>query len=272
MTPAAVGHQIRVLEEHLEVQLFIRLNREIQLTKAGGKLLPGLQDIFSRLGHVMVDFQRRDEDNSLSVSVPVSFALKWLIPRLNRFKSLYPDINIRIDSSDDLVNFEHDNIDIGIRYGCGKYPGLDVKALSDVIRVFPVCSPSLITDTTPLNNPEDLVHFTILNQPLTSLQSMWPDWQLWLKTVGYPDIEFKDEIQFNTSATAIQAAVQGQGVALADDIVVKNELGSGHLVIPFDLSYPLPCTYYIVCPKHLANHSRVMAFRNWVLSEITLSS
>ncbi|NKB62517.1 MAG: LysR family transcriptional regulator [Gammaproteobacteria bacterium] len=209
VTPAAIGHQIRVLEERLEVQLFIRLNREVRLTQAGEALLPGLQDVFSRLTHVVTDFRYRSDDRILAVSVPVSFALKWLIPRLDRFKTLHPDIHIRIDSNDKLVNFDHDNIDVGIRYGCGSYPGLDVSALSDIIRLFPVCSPSLANKTRPLNGPEDLSQFTILNQPITSANSMWPDWQLWLKTLGYSDVKFKDEIQFNASSTAIQAAIQG---------------------------------------------------------------
>ena len=269
VTPAAVGHQVKSLEHTLNERLFIRLNREIQLTEAGAQLLPGLSEVFAQLTQVMANFRKADANRTLTVSTPISVALKWLIPKLSQFKKRHPDINIRIDSNNELVNFSQEDIDIGIRYGFGDYPELHVIRLTEKANMFPVCSPDLLKGTHPLNAPEDLVNFTLLDQPIVSNSRMWPDWELWLDLVGCPDVEAHNKVQFDQSLTAMQGAVEGQGVALVDEVIAGEELASGKLVKPFDLSYLLPCSYYIVCPKNIADQHNVRIFIDWAKQELS---
>lgn len=268
VTPAAVGHQVKSLEHVLNERLFIRLNREIRLTEAGEKLVPGLTDVFSQLSQVITNFRNTDTSRTLTVSTPISVALKWLIPKLNKFKKLNPDINIRIDSSNELVNFSQQNIDIGLRYGDGDYPDLHVISLAKKTKMFPVCSPSLLDGHYPLNCPEDLINFTLLDQPIVSNNTMWPDWGLWLELVGCPDVEVHNRVQFDQSLMAVQAAVEGQGVALADEVIAGEELAAGKLIRPFELSYLTSYSYYIVCPKNIADQHNVKAFTDWARKEL----
>lgn len=268
VTPAAVGHQVKSLEHILNEQLFIRLNREIRLTEAGEALLPGLTDVFTQLSQVITKFRKIDKSRTLTVSTTISVAIKWLIPKLNKFKKLHPDIHIRIDSNDDLVNFDQEDVDIAIRYGWGDYPGLHVVSLAKKEIMFPVCSPSLLNGEFPLNGPEDLTRFTLLDQPIASKSMMWPDWGLWLKLVGFPDVEVHNQEQFDQSLMVIQAAVEGQGVALVDEVIAGEELASGNLVRPFDLFFPLPCTYYIVCPENIVDQYNVKVFTDWLRTEL----
>jgi LysR family transcriptional regulator, glycine cleavage system transcriptional activator len=253
----------------LNEQLFVRLNREIQLTEAGESLLPGLSRVFSELSAVMLNFKKRDENRVLTITTPISVALKWLIPRLSRFKKLHPNINIRIDSNNGLVNLNHHDIDIGIRYGTGDYPDLHVVPLAKTANMFPVCSPGLLEEGYPLTCPEDLVNFTLLDQPIVSDRTMWPDWDLWLELVGCPGIEGYEREQFDQPLMAMQAAAEGQGVALVDEVIAGDELTSGKLVKPFELSYPLPFAYYIVCPKHIVDQPNVRAFTEWAQQELS---
>ena len=176
VTQAAVSHQVKALEDRLGVPLFRRLNRGLLLTDAGGLYRKELEDILDRLEQATERLRATEAVGLLTVSTNTSFASKWLVPRLQRFRDRRPDIDVRIDADDALTDFRRDNVDLAIRYGSGIYEGLhSVKLLQDT--VFPVCSPKLLEGPHPLRAPEDLQYHTLLHD-----QGVVEDWPSWLRS------------------------------------------------------------------------------------------
>ncbi|MFQ6022937.1 MAG: transcriptional regulator GcvA [Acidiferrobacterales bacterium] len=270
VTPAAIGHQVKSLEMDLGVRLFQRLNRALILTEAGHAMLPGLEEVFYRLTEVVEQFRRRDADRPLTVSVSPSLAAKWLLPRLERFRELHPEIDVRIDATNRLVDLVRDPVDIGLRYGPGEYPGLHVDRLMDE-EVFPVCSPRLLEGTHPLCTPEDLRWHTLLHADYPPQNDYWPDWTMWLYSAGVTDVDANRGLRFNRTALALQAAVEGQGVALGSRVLAGHDLEVGRLVKPFEMTSPVAFAYYMVCPEARAHESCIAAFREWIIAEAKAS-
>lgn len=266
MTPAAVGHQVKVLEEDLGVRLFERLNRTLQLTPAGQALLPGLSEAFYRLNDAVEDFRRRDANRPLTVSVPPSFGAKWLIPRLDRFRGRHPEIDVRIDANHRLVDLTREDVDVGLRYGTGDYPGMRTDCLLSE-EVFPVCSPKLLEGENALREPDDLRRQTLLHVDGKVGTDYWPDWAMWLHSAGVSDVDAGRGMQFSHTTLALQAAIDGHGVVLGSRVLAGADLAAGRLVRPFALRYPLSFAYYLVCPKGRADEPRIAAFREWVIEE-----
>jgi LysR family glycine cleavage system transcriptional activator len=270
VTPAAVGHQIRQLEDWLGVPLFVRLNRAVRLTDSGRAMLPGLGDGFERLRESVDRVVRLNEARPLMVSVVPSFAGKWLMHRIDRFRAEHPDIEVRIDATIRIVDLHSADIDLAIRYGSGHYPGLRVDCLLDD-EVFPVCSPTLLEGEHPLRTLADLRHHVLLQADWRAEKyPTWPDWTMWLKAAGLEDLEvtLSPAYSGDVEAMLIDAAIRGQGVALTSRVLVEEDLAAGRLVRPFDLSYPLNFCYYVVRLEQAAESPRVRAFRQWLLREV----
>ncbi len=261
VTPSALSHQIRELEAQLGVQLFRRTGKGLVLTADGGMLLPGLTEAFDKIA-ASLDLLKSDaHDNDLAVSMLSTFAMRWFIPRLSSFQRQRPDINVRISTSVKLVDFRTENIDCAIRFGDGKWQGLHADKLFTE-RLVPVCSPNLPTAENPLTTPDDLKHHTLLHAQLRS-----DDWRIWLHAAGINDADAEHGPVFETRNFAIQAAIDGLGVAVVDPHLVTEELKSGRLMQPFA---ELPISrgaYYLVYPDRIAKAGRFIAFRDWLLSE-----
>lgn len=268
VTPAAVGHQVKVLEDYLGVQLFRRLTRAIALTDAGQALLPGLRDGFIRLEEAVERLRGLEERGVLNVSVTQSLMAKWLVPRLDRFHKAYPDIEIRILSTGRLVDFARDDVDLAVRYGLGHWPDLRVDLLRTE-ELFPVCSPALLEGPHPLRTPDDLRHHTLLHDALykSIFGDTAPDWSTWLEAAGVRDIDATHGPGLSPWSMVIQAAIDGQGVALGRSVIVEADLADGRLVKPFALTIPVDYAYYIVCPETAAERPKVAAFREWIMEE-----
>ena len=266
VTPAAVGHQVKALEHDLGTALFERLNRAVVLTPAGQSLLPGISEVFYRLTEVVETFRRRDQNRPLTVSMPPSFGATWLMPRLERFRSRHPDIDVRIDADNRVVDLVHEDVDVALRYGLGEYPGMRVDALMSE-EVFPVCSPRLLEGPHPLRELEDLRWHTLLHVDGYAHADFWPDWNMWLHSAGVGDIEVRRGLHFNHTSMAFQAAVAGQGVALGSRVLAGDDLRAGRLVRPFAHGTPMSFAYYMVCPEALADEPRIAAFREWIIEE-----
>jgi LysR family glycine cleavage system transcriptional activator len=268
VTPAAISHQIKALEEFLGVVLFRRLTRALRLTDAGQAAFPKVREGFDKLAEAVEILRAEDEGKLLTVSVSASFGAKWLVPRLDRFRVAHPDLDIRIDATDRLADFQSDNVDVGLRYGMGNYPGLLVDKLFGAEMV-PVCSPDLLDGPQPLRRPQDLAHHTLLHLDWTLEEEASPSWRMWLLAAGIPEIDATRGPRFSMESMMVQAAIEGQGVALAKTVLVGDDLAAGRLVMPFDLSVcdPLNFSYYVVCPTRTAEEPKVAAFRTWVLSE-----
>ena len=268
VTPAAVSHQIKALEEQLGVALFRRLTRALRLTEAGQAALPAMRDGFDKLAEGVARARAHESSGAVTVSVGPSFAAKWLVPRLDRFREAHPDIEVRIDATDKVVDFELDNVDLAIRYGRGNYPGLRVERLLSE-EIFPVCSPELLDGPNPLHQPEDLRHHTLLHLDWDMESVMAPSWRMWLLAAGVDNVDFMRGPVFSMESLALQAAIEGQGVALVSSVLAEHDLEAGRLVMPFDVSVcdPLDFQYYLVTPKRTAELPKVVAFGTWLLDQ-----
>ncbi|MCP5151952.1 MAG: transcriptional regulator GcvA [Ectothiorhodospiraceae bacterium] len=260
VTQAAVSHQVRGLEEQLGVKLFRRTSRHLLLTDAGQACLPKLSAGFDLIEAAMREVHRSSGVGAVTVSVLPSFAASWLVPRIGRFRQAWPDIDLRIDASEGLADFRRGDVDVAIRYGRGSYPGLRADRLM-AEDVYPVCSPRLRTGPRPLRTPADLAHHTLLHGdgPI--------DWRTWLRAAGVHGIDTDRGLTYVNSAMLIQAAVAGQGVALARSVLAADGLASGQLVRPFALRLPSDYAYYFVCPLDTAELPRIAALREWLLAE-----
>lgn len=274
VTPAAVGQQVRLLEACLGRALFTRNNRSLALTDDGRMILPGLAEGFERIVGAVTLLQGAAAAGPLSVSVAPSFATKWLIHRLDSFRSVHPDINVRISASLDLVDLTAEGTDCAIRYGGGSYPGLVVdKLLTEA--VFPVCSPALLAGpgdgpgdrTGGLDSPTALRRHTLLHDDSPDEDSSCPDWRMWLRAAGVGDVDAAQGPRFDQSSLVLEAAAAGQGVALAKARLADADLSSGRLVRPFGGVQHIQFAYYFVCAPGRASDPRVDAFRSWLKAE-----
>ncbi len=260
VTQAAVSHQVKALEEHLGRKLFRRLNRALLLTDDGQAYLPSISRAFTLLNDATNDLLTKQAPGPLTVSALPSFAARWLVPRLGRFRHIRPDIDLRIDPSAELADFAGGDVDVGIRYGRGKYPGMRADWLMTE-DIFPVCSPALLEGPHPLRDPKDLEHQVLLHDDGHG------DWRTWLLAAGVDRVDPARGPIFTDSSMLIQAAMAAQGVALARGVLAADELAAGRLVRPFTLSLSTEYAYYLVCPVNTAEQPKIAAFRDWLLGE-----
>ncbi|MFQ6021782.1 MAG: transcriptional regulator GcvA [Acidiferrobacterales bacterium] len=262
VTQAAISHQVKTLEEYLGIKLFRRLNRALVLTEEGQVYLPPLRRIFDQLYEATKRVTEHEARGKLTVSVLPSFAARWLVPRLGRFVRAYPDIDVRVAPSRTLVDFAREDVDVSIRYGRGRYLGLRSDHLMPE-EIFPVCSPALLEGPHPLRQPNDLKYHTLLHDE----GGDYGDWGTWLLAAGVRDVDPGRGPVFTDAGMLIQAAVAGQGVALARGALAADAIAGDRLVRPFELSLPVEFAYYIVCPEATADQPKVVAFREWLLKE-----
>jgi LysR family glycine cleavage system transcriptional activator len=265
VTQAAISHQVKTLEEHLGLPLFRRLNRRLVLTEAGQLYLPVLREAFDAMAAGTARLGQDRESGPMNITVLPSFAAKWLLPRLSRFRDRYPDIDVMVSANNRLIDFADGTYEMGIRYGLGDYPGLRTDLLLPD-EVFPVCSPRLTEGAHPLRTPADLKHHTLLHDEV-SRHDESPDWRNWLKAAGVEGIDFQRGPGFSDSSMVIEAAAAGQGVALAHRWLAAADLESGRVVMPFGPVVPSKFAYYLVSPLVVAEHRRVRLFREWLLEE-----
>ncbi len=262
VTQTAVSHQIRTLEERLGLKLFDRRGRTLRLTEAAKGYLPSVRSAFDQLHDATERLIGPDREATLTVSTLTTFAAKWLVPRLGGFQDLHPEISVRIATSMAPVEFDRDDVDVAIRYGRGDWPGLRVDRL---IRedIFPVCSPKLLDGPHPLGRPDDLASHTLLH-----VVGFREDWQVWLTAANVDGIDPSSGLKFDIAMAALQAAIDGVGVALGRTALVEGDLATGRLVAPFDISLPIEAAYYVVAPERTADRPSIKAFREWLITTL----
>jgi LysR family transcriptional regulator, glycine cleavage system transcriptional activator len=260
VTQSAISQQIKTLEAHLGLPLFRRLHRTLLLTDEGQRYLPALRDTFDRLDGATQRLLQRDTPERLTVSVLPSFAARWLVHRLGRFRELRPELDVLISTSLELVDFSRQAVDIAIRFGRGRYPGLRCERLLEE-EVFPVCSPALLKGPHALRKPADLRHHALLHD------ETYGDWQRWLLAAGVTSVDARRGTTFVDSSMLVQAAVAGQGVAIARRSLAAEDLAAGRLVRVFEMSLPVEYAYYVVYPQANAEVPKIQAFRDWLHAE-----
>ena len=259
VTHAAISRHIRDLEESLGTELFNRTGRGVQLTEAGTRFGERLTPLFDQIAEASREAAAVGAARTLRVSVEPAFASRWLVGRLAKFNDLHPDIELTIDSTNRLVDFYVDDVDIGVRYGNGVWDGVEAAKLSDVV-IFPVCEPKLIADD-PKLTPEGLGKYTLLHE---NRKQWWADW---LAAAGVKaEMDWRGTIFQNH--LAVEAAEAGAGFALGDQILCTDALVEGWLVKPFATDMKDHGAYFIVRKKGSKETAVVKAFREWLLSEL----
>ena len=271
ITPAAVGHQVKALESYFEQALFERRYRAIALTEKGRLLLAGLTDGFDRLSDSVDAFNVLEEQRALMITSCTSFAARWLVPRLDQFRALHPDIDVRLDATQRLVDLRRETFDLGIRFGPGEWEGLEADYLLDE-EFIPVASPSLL-ERKPVNEPADLAQHTLLHRE-DSPGSLPLDWAMWLQAAEVDNVDPDRGTRYSMESMAIQAAIEGHGIALVSNVLVEADIEAGRLVRLFDLGLPAgrDVAYYLAYAPSRLRHPRVAAFRAWILNEVSQSA
>lgn len=259
VTHAAISRHIRELEEQLGTQLFTRTGRGVTLTEAGQQFGNRLTPLFDAMADATREAAAVGKARRLMVSVEPAIASRWLVPRLGRFNELHPDIELSIDPTTHLVDFRVDDVDVGIRYGLGNWPEVDMAKLSDV-SIFPVCGPGLVGDGETLQ-PQDLARYTLLHE---NRKQWWADW---LTANG---VQLTSEWKGTTfqNHLAIEAAENGQGFALGDQILCTDAILEGWLKRPFASDIKDHGNYWIVRAKGSKESAPARAFREWLQSEM----
>lgn len=272
VTPAAVSQQVKQLEDILGCTLFRRTNRSLLLTDEGQACLPGLVEAFDLIGDALDNINAVSQSGALTVSLAPSFAAKWLVPRLDNFRQLHPDIDVRVSASFHLADFDVEEIDCAIRYGLGKYHGLFVEKLLTE-SVVPVCSPSLLKGRNALKKPDQVRDYTLLHDDSIDQDPSCPDWRMWLKAAGVEGVDATRGLHFNQSSLVLEAAISGRGVALAKARLAHDDLKSGRLVQIFGVGeQPVDFAYFFVCPPTKTSLRKVALFKDWLKSEAARES
>ena len=262
VTPGAVSRQIKALELELGLRLFERFNRAVRLTAAGEQLAEGVRRGLDAMQAAVAEAQGA-RAGPLAVSVMHSLAARWLVPRLHDFQQRHPDVQVMIAASDFAADLVRDRIDIAIRYGTGPYPGHAVTQLI-ATRMFPVCSPRLLESQT-LKEPGDLAQTLLLAD--VNMTPIETNWRHWLEAAGVPEIDATQGLQFSNTYLAIEAALAGRGVALAQEAMVVDELAAGRLVRPFDLAIPGVLSHWILTLPEKAELPAIRRFRSWLIDQ-----
>jgi LysR family glycine cleavage system transcriptional activator len=276
VTPAAVSQQIKTLEDLLGHPLFHRLPRSLVLTKTAQAGLPLVHEGLEQLGKAMQLMQTENHSETLTAWMAPSFASKWLIPRLPRFLDEHVGIDMSISASTGLIDdlratgaisaddLRRHGVDVAIRFGQGQYPGCRVDKLFDVTAV-PLCSPALLEGEHPLGEPQDLQYHTLLHDD--TVYEGRPGWSSWLEAAGVDDIDASRGLHFNHASLALEAAVDGQGVALSLRPLAEADLAAGRLVVPFNLALPISSAYYLISLAEDSERPEITAFHEWLLFE-----
>ncbi|XQS19228.1 transcriptional regulator GcvA [Citrobacter telavivensis] len=270
VTPAAVGQLIRLLEEIVGYPLFHRSkNRRasLVLTETAIRALPDIRAGFDALGLGMMRLKEGATNGMLTVTMSPAFAAKWLLSRIEHFQVQWPDIDVRLQTSLKLLDFSALGIDAGIRYGKGDWPGLKSELLMSE-DVFPVCSPSLLTQHPIVNCLTGITTQILIHDLSMENNQDFVTWEDWLRRFNEHEIARRPGLRINNSASVLQAAAEGQGIALARSIMVKDDLKSGRLVrLCPEVSLPSPLAYYLVYRPECENLPKISLFREWVIEE-----
>ncbi len=260
VTQAAVSQQVKALEQQLGVHLFRRLPRQLLLTMAGETLLPLISESLDLISSAVAAIRENPDKERLSIRLAPSFAAKWLSPRLGTFQDQNPDIGLVLNHSNEAVDFRHSDIDLAITYGTGVWSDVVAERVLS-IDFFPVCAPDYIRSDRPLDDAGELSHYTLLHD------ATYENWVKWLKLAGADDVNPRRGTILDDTNVLIQAAIDGQGIALGSTIFVTEHLENKRLVRPFGQVLDSEYAYYIVCPEAHLQRPAVKAFRDWVISE-----
>jgi LysR family transcriptional regulator, glycine cleavage system transcriptional activator len=259
LTQGAISHQVKALEDELGVKLFNREHQRLVITQAGRAYLVEVGDALDRIAIATERLVERQRSGALTISTSPDFAAKWLVHRLGKFAQSHPEIDLRLSAAMHRVDFAREDVDVAVRHGKGDWEGLHVERLC-AEQLFPVCSPRLV-EAGNLTRPADILKFPLLHLDTRE------DWAVWLDSAGVAGADVSRGSIMNHASMLIDAAIDGQGIALARTVLAAWDLVHGRLVRPFAQALPLSRSYWIVCPKATASLPKIRTFNNWLLAE-----
>ncbi len=266
MTPSAVSHQIKSLEEFLGVPLFRRERRKVILTTGGEKYLSAVEHALDEVDIATRRLIASPNASSVNLSVVPGFLTRWLVPRIRDFQEQYPDVELRLSASTTMVDFQHSDIDMAIYFGNGEWDDVQSFFLHSVTLV-PVCSPKLLDGRSPLHRPEDLRQHTLLR-----VSSRQDEWKLILDKAGISRSTMDKSMTFSSTALALSAAIEGAGVALTDGILVERELEYGQLIMPFELRLETQNAFYLTHRLGRQLTYGMRCFHDWIFATMKADS
>jgi LysR family transcriptional regulator, glycine cleavage system transcriptional activator len=280
VTPTAISHQIKQLEEFMGAELFRRLTRSLELTTAGKAMLPKVREGIECFAAALEQTRQPRAQERLVVVAPPSFATRWLVPRLRHFAELEPGIELHLVSSLHAIDTDQggvagvfDDIDLrdgdshaAICFGTGSYPGFRVDRILSSGYV-PVCSPALVNGAHPLHVPDDVRFQTLIHDETIADEKARPTWDEWLRLAGVRNVDAAAGPHFRDSGLALAAAIDGLGIALASKPLAATEVAAGRLVVPFRISFRERFAYYLVTPEATAQRTPAVALRQWLFTE-----
>ena len=261
VTQAAVSHQIKGLEEFLAMKLFLRKNRTLLLTEEGQSYFLEIKDIFNHLQEATNRLLAMGAKGSITIALPPSFAVQWLVPKIADFAQLQPDIDVRIKAVDSEDGFLTEDVDLAIYYGKGRWSGLVAEKLYGEYLV-PVCSPSLMMGVKPLDTLDDLKHHMLLHD------SSRETWKSFIRHFNVLGLNVNHGPIFSHTMLVLQAAALGQGIALVDNTLATPDVRMGRLVCPLEERMMTKFAYYIVCREAQSGLGRIQIFKDWVLWQV----
>lgn len=270
VTKAAVAQQVRLLEAEIGAPLVRRSGRGLALTEAGQAGLRDLKEGFAKLAAGSRRMRESRGRDLVVISAGASFAATWLVRRIGQFKQEHPEIDVLLDAARSSTEIDREGTDAFIVWGTGDFPGYHSVRLFEE-HAFPVCSPRLIAGQPPLRELADLKHHTLLHLEWDWHFGAWPDWETWLETAGVNGVDVSRGLWFNQMSIALQAAIQGQGVALATRALAADQIAQRELVAPFATSVETPFGYYFVCRSEHMRNPKFVALRQWLIDEAARS-
>ena len=259
VTSSAVSQQIAKLEEIMNVRLFLRSPRHLELTPEGRIYLRAIRPAFNQIAEATQRLMDEGKPNKITISCTSGFAIQWLLPRLPAFEKMNPGVEVQISTTNRRVDLLSEGIDFAVRHGMGHYPGLESDCLLND-RLRPVCSPQLISLEKALSSPLDITRFTLLHDEHRM------DWALWFRAVGINNADTDKGPVFVDSNGVIEAVLAGKGIALLRGVLVREEIESGRLINPLRVAIESPIAYYLVYDESAVLQRMSRRFRDWIVS------
>lgn len=270
LTSAAISQRIIALEDTLGMELFTRNGPKLELTDQGQSCLPVFRRVLQQIRDSVGELQDMTQTRILNIKTSPSFAQKWLIPRLGRFKETHSDIDLRIESTTNRVSIKDDELTLAIYYGIDPKESLPGNLGVDTLfkeQVFPVCSPDFAEHYNPINSLTDLKRLPLIHDDTMNVMRIFPNWRRWCDYFDVKGVNSNNGLRYVISGLAVDAAIEGLGMALARGALVRDEMERSRLIRPFEQAYPVNFEYRFIYPKVLSQRDDFIVFRNWLLEE-----
>ncbi|MGB5650535.1 MAG: LysR substrate-binding domain-containing protein, partial [Sedimenticolaceae bacterium] len=262
VTPSAISHQVKSLEAYLGVSLFRRARRQVHLTIAGERYLKSVSHALDEIDLATRRLLASANAGAVNISVAPAFLTRWLVPKVREFQDRHPDIELRLSPNSGVIDFGWSDIDMAIYFGDGKWPGVELFFLREVVLV-PVCSPAYVEANPPMTAPDDLCAHTLID-----VSTRPAEWNEFLASFGVTRQKSGKRLSFSSTSLALGAAMESLGIALADRQVVAREVLYGRLVTPVDIAMENHLGYYLVYQKDRRLTDEMRAFLDWVMDEV----